>query len=92
MDLEHMTTMRKFRERIKYFVQQDICGPTVVRNEVMRESTECPPSDIDDCSVTPWTPTNCSVESDDRCPDLMGCGGTQNFFPRRGGTTYPMWH
>jgi hypothetical protein len=77
LDEEHSKTMKKFRDRITYIVQQDICGPTVVRNEVMKESTVCPPKDIDDCDVTPWTAAACSVECDDRCPDIVGCGGTQ---------------
>jgi chromosome segregation ATPase len=43
LDEEHTKTMKKFRDRITYIIQQDICGPTVVRNEVMKESTVCPP-------------------------------------------------
>jgi hypothetical protein len=76
LDSEHVTTMKMFRDRITYIVQQDICGPTVVRNEVMKESTSCHPKDIDDCDVTPWTAATCSVDCDDRCPD-DGCGGIQ---------------
>ena len=35
LDHEHTVTMRKFRQRIKYIIRQDICGLTVVRNEVI---------------------------------------------------------
>merc|ERR1719240_2600149 len=77
LDAEHKTTMTMFRERIKYIFNQDICGPTVIRNEVMKESTDCAPKLIDDCDVTPWTPEACSVECDDSCPQGVGCGGVQ---------------
>merc|ERR1719238_2467498 len=69
LDAEHKKTMTMFRERIKYIFNQDICGPTVIRNEVMKTSTVCPPKLIDDCDVTAWTPDVCSVECDDSCPE-----------------------
>merc|ERR1719160_947258 len=77
LDAEHKKTMAMFRERIKYIFNQDICGPTVIRNEVMKESTDCAPKNIDDCDVTPWAPEACSVECDDTCPQGVGCGGVQ---------------
>merc|ERR1719393_24522 len=77
LDAEHKKTMGEFRERIKYIFNQDICGPTVIRNEVMKKSTDCAPKDIDDCDVTAWTPDVCSVDCDDTCPESVSCGGTQ---------------
>jgi len=77
LDEEHRKTMKEFRERIKYIFGQDICGPIVIRNEVMKESSDCAPKLIDDCVVTPWTPEACSVDCDDACPEAVGCGGTQ---------------
>jgi hypothetical protein len=77
LDAEHKKTMGEFRERIKYIFNQDICGPIVIRNEVMKTSKECPPKLIDDCDVTAWTPDVCSVDCDDTCPESVGCGGTQ---------------
>merc|ERR1719478_1313538 len=77
LDAEHKKTMTMFRERIKYIFNQDICGPTVIRNEVMKESTDCAPKNIDDCDVTPWAPEACSVECDDTCPEAVGCGGVR---------------
>jgi hypothetical protein len=77
LDAEHKKTMTMFRERIKYIFNQDICGPTVIRNEVMKESEDCAPAKIDDCDVTPWAPDACSVECDDGCPEAVGCGGVQ---------------
>merc|ERR1719162_1398198 len=77
LDAEHKKEMKDFKERIKYIFGQDICGPIVIRNEVMKESTECAPKNIDDCDVTPWAPEACSVDCDDACPEAVGCGGTQ---------------
>jgi hypothetical protein len=77
LDAEHKKTMTMFRERIKYIFNQDICGPIVIRNEVMKESTDCAPKLIDDCDVTAWVPSACSVECDDTCPQGVGCGGIQ---------------
>jgi len=77
LNAEHKKTMAQFRERIKYIFNQDICGPTVIRNEVMKKSTDCAPKLIDDCDVTAWAPDVCSVECDDTCPESVGCGGVR---------------
>merc|ERR1719502_216634 len=69
LDAEHKKTMDVFRERIKYIFNQDICGPLVIRNELMKKSSDCAPKDIDDCDVTAWTPSVCSVECDDARPE-----------------------
>ena len=70
-------TVTEFRERIKSFFNQDICGPIVIRNEFMKTSSDCAPKLIDDCDVTAWTPEVCSVECDEGCPEAVGCGETQ---------------
>ncbi|HIF20560.1 MAG TPA: hypothetical protein EYQ27_01330, partial [Gemmatimonadetes bacterium] len=62
---EHKKTMTMYRERISYTFNQDICGPIVIRNEVMKESADCAPNNIDVCDVTAWTPEVCSVGCDD---------------------------
>merc|ERR1719393_1152487 len=77
LDAEHKKTMTMFRERIKYIFNQDICGPTVIRNEIMKESTDCAPKAIDDCDVSAWLPDACSVDCDDTCPQGVACGGVQ---------------
>jgi len=75
LDKEHKKKMTGFRQRIKYIFNQDICGPTVVRNEVMKQSKDCAPKNIDDCDVTAWAPDACSVDCDDTCPGGVACGG-----------------
>jgi hypothetical protein len=59
----------------------EICAYIIIRNEMMEESTKCPPATIDDCEVTPWNPGECSVACDDTCENdpgaLSDCGGIQ---------------
>jgi len=82
LDEEHKTEMTKFRTRISYIFNQDICGPIVIRNEVLKTSTDCAPKDIDDCDVTGWVAGACTVDCDDACPitndgsvEAASCGG-----------------
>ena len=38
LDEGHRRTMNELRQRIKYNFNHDICGPAVIRNEVMKKS------------------------------------------------------
>jgi hypothetical protein len=62
--------MTMYRERIKYIFNQDTCGPIVIRNEVMKTSSDCAPKNIDDCDVTAWTLEVCPTERDDTVDGL----------------------
>jgi hypothetical protein len=74
---EHKTTMTVYRERISCIFNQNIFGPIVIRDEVMKDITDCAPKSIDDCDVTAWTPEVCSVEDGNSCPHGVGGSRTQ---------------
>ena len=61
MDLP-VEMQNEFREKTEYIPIQDICGPIIIRNGVMRKSAEYAPTSIDDCDITAWTPEALSVK------------------------------
>jgi len=89
LDHEHRITMADYKVKIQRTFQQDICGPIVIRNEIMLEADTCATKDIDDCEMSTWHPTECSVTCDNLCPVInqgqeafKTCGGINNLVRR----------
>jgi hypothetical protein len=79
LDKQYVKYMAACKKRIDWIFYQDMCAIKIVRNAVLENSTECPPTKMTDCDVGDWVPAECSVSCDDSCDPRKPyqCGGWQ---------------
>jgi hypothetical protein len=87
LEQEFERTMAKFSEACSEILYTRICAVRKVRNNLMVDSTDSPPSQISDCDFTDWYPkdgicigeTGMAIDCDDTCPqaDPYKCGGLE---------------
>jgi len=84
--VEFRTEMMKCKKEIHDIMCNDIVAWLCIRNKIMLEHTVTTTKIIQDCVVSYWVPSDCSVPCDDTCPtsvkmgetiDPYACGGWQ---------------
>merc|ERR1719240_2345524 len=64
---EYKVVHKECKATIYEILYTDICGVLTVRGEISKYSKVVKPNDIQDCEVSEFVPTKCSVDCDDKC-------------------------